>query len=199
MTSTQAGLASRAAESFTAYRAGDAQRMATLVEDVTPLLWHIARQQGLAQGLAEDAVQTAWLRLVEHADRIEDAQSVLKWLIVTTRREAWRLSKTARRDDAVEDLDAVDVPTASLQSPDATPEDALLAGEVSDVLWQHFTALPDRCRTLLRAVAFAEKPDYAAVAEALGMPVGSIGPTRGRCLAKLRVLLTADPRWEATA
>jgi hypothetical protein len=44
-------------------------------------------------------------------------------------------------------------------------------------------------------IAFAERPDYAALSEALGMPVGSIGPTRGRCLAKLRSLLTADPEW----
>ena len=56
--------------------------------------------------------------------------------------------------------------------------------------------LPERCRRLLRVIAFADRPDYAAVAEALGMPVGSIGPTRGRCLAKLRAQLAADPAWE---
>ena len=55
--------------------------------------------------------------------------------------------------------------------------------------------LPERCQTLLRVIAFAAKPDYAQIARALGMPVGSIGPTRGRCLAKLRLALAADPRW----
>jgi len=48
----------------------------------------------------------------------------------------------------------------------------------------------------IRVIAFADKPDYAHLAESLGMPVGSIGPTRGRCLAKLRDLLAGDPHWE---
>ena len=63
-------------------------------------------------------------------------------------------------------------------------------------LWQHIAQLSERCRALLRVIAFADRPDYAAVAEALGMPVGSIGPTRGRCLAKLRQQLANDPAWE---
>ena len=66
---------------------------------------------------------------------------------------------------------------------------------VSDVLWTHVQDLSERCRRLLAVIAFADRPDYAAIAEALGMPVGSIGPTRGRCLAKLRAALEADPTW----
>ena len=61
--------------------------------------------------------------------------------------------------------------------------------------WRHIESLSERCRSLLRVVAFSDRPDYASVAQALGMPVGSIGPTRGRCLAKLRLLLDADPHW----
>ncbi len=60
-------------------------------------------------------------------------------------------------------------------------------------LWPAIGQLSARCQELLRIVAFAPRPDYAAVAAALGMPVGSIGPTRGRCLAKLRALLASDP------
>ena len=62
---------------------------------------------------------------------------------------------------------------------------------------RHFNGLPERCRALLGIVAQVARPDYATVAEAMGMPVGSIGPTRGRCLAKLREMLLADPRWSA--
>ena len=82
--------------------------------------------------------------------------------------------------------------------PDGTidgPESAALASAEGRVLWRHIETLSERCRSLLRVVAFSDRPDYASVAQALGMPVGSIGPTRGRCLAKLRLLLDADPHW----
>ena len=67
--------------------------------------------------------------------------------------------------------------------------ETVIAAEEQGVLWRHVSGLSERCRYLLRVIAFAERPDYAAIADALGMPVGSIGPTRGRCLAKLRVAL----------
>ena len=67
------------------------------------------------------------------------------------------------------------------------------------MLWAHFQQLPQNCQALLRVIAFADRPDYAAVSESLGMPVGSIGPTRGRCLAKLRTALANDPAWEGGA
>ena len=69
-------------------------------------------------------------------------------------------------------------------------------GQTQRQLWRHVEKLPDRCRTLLRVIAFADRPDYPELARSLGMPIGSIGPTRGRCLAKLRASLSADARWE---
>jgi DNA-directed RNA polymerase specialized sigma24 family protein len=80
---------------------------------------------------------------------------------------------------------------------DDRPEvpDLVAAAERQRVLWRHVHRLSERCRALLRIVALVDRPDYTAVAEALGMPRGSIGPTRGRCLAKLRELLLADPAW----
>jgi RNA polymerase sigma factor (sigma-70 family) len=170
--------------------------MATLVEDVTPLLWHLARQQGLSHQGAEDVVQNTWLKLVEHAPSIADPQSVLKWLITTTKRESWAVVARRQRDEPSPYVDVRE------QEPDTTapsPEDSLLTDLESQLVWQHFTTLPERCKTLLRVIAFAEKPDYAAIAAALGMPVGSIGPTRGRCLAKLRAALETDPHWEMTS
>lgn len=199
MNTTEPGtdsLAARAATAFVAFRDGEASGMSRLVDEVTPILWHVARQQGLDQSTAEDVVQTALLRLVEHADRIVDELGILKWLITTTKREAWRQAKIGRREDAVDELDLVH----EAGSPEVTPgpEQAVLASERQTVVWRHFQALPERCRTLLRAIAFTDKPDYASVAEALGMPIGSIGPTRGRCLAKLRILLVSDPAWGET-
>jgi RNA polymerase sigma factor (sigma-70 family) len=198
MTQTGAGaegLATRAADAFRSFRDGDVSGMSTLVDEVTPLLWAVARQQGLGRQAAEDTVQNTWLKLVEHARSIADPQSVLKWLITTTKRDAWHLSARSQREQpaSVEDVGEVE-PDETTPSPETT----VISETDHRLVWDHFATLPERCRTLLRAIAFTDRPDYASVAEALGMPIGSIGPTRGRCLAKLRASLTSDPRWEMT-
>lgn len=184
-------LASRAATLFRAYRAGETERMAELVELLTPILWHTARAQRLDRESAEDVVQSTWLALVRSASSIADPQALLAWLIVTAKRESWRVAKRADRTD-VRDIadDDVVTPTRDL------PEERVLRDDGDNRLWQHVARLPERCQALLRVIAFADRPDYAAVAKALGMPVGSIGPTRGRCLAKLRLQLAGDSAWE---
>jgi RNA polymerase sigma factor (sigma-70 family) len=184
-------LASRAAVLFSAYREGDEARMAELVALLTPILWHTVRAQRLDRESAEDVLQTTWLALVRGADSISDPQAVLQWLIVSARREAWRVVKRADRVEPKE-FDAGDLVAPSTD----IPEELVLRNDGDSRLWHHLAALPERCRALLRVIAFADRPDYAAVAKSLGMPVGSIGPTRGRCLAKLRLQLANDPTWE---
>jgi RNA polymerase sigma factor (sigma-70 family) len=185
-------LASRAAALFSAYRAGDEARMADLVSLLTPILWHTVRAQRLDRESAEDVLQTTWLALVRGAGSISDPQAVLQWLLVSARREAWRVVK---RDDRVEpkEFEAGDLVTPAAE----LPEELVLRGDGDARLWHHLAELSERCRALLRVIAFADRPDYAAVAKSLGMPVGSIGPTRGRCLAKLRLQLANDPTWES--
>lgn len=183
-------LAVRAARAFTAYRDGDVGRMSEVVDLLNPLLWRTARSQGADRETASDVVQVAWLKLVEHADRLADPQALLKWMLVTVRRECWRRTTRDRREIPTE-LDE-EAPTLDL-SPEAVAE---LSGE-QQVLWRHVSALSARCRTLLQVIAFADRPDYASISEALGMPVGSIGPTRGRCLAALRKALLSDASWGA--
>ncbi|MCU1658909.1 MAG: putative polymerase subfamily sigma factor [Pseudonocardiales bacterium] len=186
-------LSSRAASLFSAYRAGDEAKMGELVTLLSPILWHTVRAQRLDRESAEDVLQTAWLALVRSADSISDPQAVLQWLIVSARREAWRVVK---REDRVEpkdfEADEFVSPTRDL------PEEMVLRNDGDSRLWQHISELPERCRALLRVIAFADRPDYAEVARSLGMPVGSIGPTRGRCLAKLRMQLANDPGWESS-
>ena len=185
-------LASRAGAAFAAYQGGDRLRLSELVDLVTPLLWHTVRAQRVGHDQAEDVVQTTWLRLVHHADAINDPRAVLAWLIITAKRESWRVVKDAGRTQPLTDGDDdADLPDTTMDGP----ESAALASMEGRVLWRHLETLPERCRSLLRVVAFSDRPDYASVAQALGMPVGSIGPTRGRCLAKLRLLLDADPQW----
>ena len=187
------GLASRAGRLFAAYRAGDQAKMADLVQVLTPILWHTVRAVRLDTATAEDVLQTVWLTLVRKADTISEPQAVLQWMIVTARREAWRVAKANARVRP-EDFDAA---AGQDQTPsEESVEDDVVAADGRSRLWAHIQRLPERCQALLRVIAFADRPDYAEIARSLGMPQGSIGPTRGRCLAKLKIALAADPAWE---
>lgn len=187
---TEGGLSAQLAVDLRAYRDGDPGAMSRLVRRATPLLWHVARGYRLDAGTAEDVVQNTLLALVRHGDNITEPHAVLRWLIVTARRESIRAVQVKDRTELVEN------PGATLVAPESDcPEPIVLADAVQTVLWRNVSELPVRCQRLLRAIAFAERPDYAALSEALGMPIGSIGPTRGRCLAKLRSLLSDDTEW----
>ena len=174
-------------------RNGERAALGEIVRELNPLLWHVARAQGLAAPEAADVVQTTWLELLRRLHDIRSPQALTAWLITTTRREAWRVRELARRR-ATEGVAALE----SVPDPDPEPDERLLSAERDRILWLHFQRLPPRCRGLLRIVAHADRPDYTAVAEALGMPRGSIGPTRGRCLAKLREMLLDDASWSAS-
>lgn len=182
------GVGTRSGQAFAAYLAGDRQRLSDLVDLVTPVLWQAARAQGATGSTCEDAIQTALLQLVDRAETIKEPAAVLGWLVVVVKREVWRLLRGARREVGADEL-----PEAP--APQLDPETQLILSERQRLLWRHIAALSPRCQELLRVIAFADKPDYAGIAASLGMPVGSIGPTRGRCLAKLRAALGSDPRW----
>lgn len=174
----------QAAEHFRAWRAGDARAMDELVRLMTPVLWHVVRAYGIDPSLAEDVVQTTWLRLVRGQDRIQDASAVSAWLTVTARREAWRVGSAHHRTDHKDDVDLEPLlPVADSAEDEATAHDD------ASRLWAAVQRLDERCRRLIRVVAFEERPDYRGLAKDLGMPIGSIGPTRSRCLGKLRTLL----------
>lgn len=190
----------RAADAFSAYRDGDRASFDELVTVLTPLLWHTVRGQGVDQVAAEDVVQTIWMRLLHSSASIRDPQTIVQWLLTAARREAWRISKRTRVEDnrraplPSQEGEQADVPTG----PEDLTDETVLREERQRRLWRHVQSLPDRCRELLRVIAFADRPDYAVIAASLGMPVGSIGPTRGRCLAKLRNELMKDPQWEGS-
>lgn len=192
-------LVGRATAAFTRYQAGDRSALDELVEAVTPLLWRTVREAGLDTGAAEDVVQTVWLSLLRKADTVRDPHSVVKWLMTSARREAWRVSSRLRSDlvrtGAVFGVDSEDA-LALPEQREALPDETVFRDDRQRRLWQHVQTLSARCRQLICVIAFADRPDYALIAESLGMPVGSIGPTRGRCLGKLRDRLAGDPHWE---
>jgi len=187
------GLAARVAALLLAHRDGDQDAMGVLVRKVTPLLWHVARGFRLDASSAEDVAQNTMLAFVRHSHEIAEPHAALRWLVVTARREAMRAAAHRDRTELVDDA------ARTVPAPEAEqPERVVLATATQRVLWRNVARLSDRCRQLLRVIAFAERPDYATLSTALGMPIGSIGPTRGRCLAKLKVLLAADPEWGAS-
>lgn len=177
----------QAAALFEQWRDGDSLAMDDLVRLMTPVLWHVVRAYGLDRGMAEDVVQTTWLTLVRQHDAIQEPRAVAGWLLTSARREAWRVGRTQRRYDP-KDTDDLDQRLPASESA----EDTSVRSQSANRLWDAVTRLNERCRRLLRVVAFEERPDYTRLATELGMPIGSIGPTRQRCLAKLRTLLAAE-------
>ncbi|HEY0903969.1 MAG TPA: sigma-70 family RNA polymerase sigma factor [Marmoricola sp.] len=174
-----------AAAAFTAWRDGDDEGLTELVGLISPVLWQVVRATGLDREQAEDVVQTTWIALVDHADSITSPQGIAAWLCTAARREAWRAGKQAGRERPVED-----VVLARELAPGESPERQVVLDDEAALLRDCLGRLPERCRELLRIVAAGPRPNYNDIARTLGMPVGSIGPTRGRCLDKLRNELT---------
>ncbi|WP_132118592.1 RNA polymerase sigma factor [Actinocrispum wychmicini] len=170
-----------------AARGGDRRARETLVEDLTPLVWHVARGHGLNRAVAEDVVQTVWLALFSHIDTLIEPKALAGWLITTTRREATRV-----RTKGAAQLPLTDEMAETLPSNHPQPEDEALRVDRDDRLWKAFAGLPERCQELLRLTVLAGRTEYRLVAEAMRMPRGSIGPTRGRCLNTLRELLDTE-------
>ena len=173
-----------AATAFGRWLFGTPGAMDELVHTMTPVLWHVVRAYGLDQDQAQDVVQTTWLTLVQRSGSIADPHAIAAWLMTTARREAWRVSKRSAASIPVSD----EVLQAVLDD-ESSAEDVVLARDSDSRLWACVKRLSERCQRLLRIVAFEQRPDYAQIAEDLAMPVGSIGPTRGRCLSKLREAL----------
>lgn len=172
----------RAGSAFEDYRHGVPGAIDTLVRLVSPLLWHTARQCGLTAAESEDVVQQTLMSLVRSKDSVSDPLAVVRWLTVSLRRLAWRERANSSKRSYEEPTDD-DLPRA----PSA--EHTAVLTDQQRRLWEMVAELSERCRKLLAVIAFAPRPDYAAIAVDLGIPVGSIGPTRGRCLAKLRARL----------
>lgn len=192
MTDTQAGSTSAASDDlwdaaaahFALWREGDPRGLDDLVAVMTPVLWHVVRAYRVSPEMAEDVIQCTWLALVRHRDSIDDHQAVGGWLTTTARRAAWRVGSRTARDVAVDPSDLEPHTPA-----ECSAESRVVEGDERSRLWRAVATLDERCQRLLRVVAFEQRPDYAALSDDLQMPVGSIGPTRGRCLAKLRTAL----------
>jgi RNA polymerase sigma factor (sigma-70 family) len=161
---------------------GDEAAWGWLVDRFGGLVWAIARAHRFNDTDAADVAQTTWLRLIEHLDRIRDPERVGAWIATTARRECLRTLRGSSRQVPVGDDELLEV-----DDPHApTPDTRLVDAERHAALWRAINTLPTRCRQLLRVLLADPPPSYEEVSAALDMPIGSIGPTRGRCLERLR-------------
>jgi RNA polymerase sigma factor (sigma-70 family) len=159
---------------------GDRDAWNALVARYSGLIWSVARAHRLGDADAADVVQATWLRLVEHLGEIRDAERVGAWLATTARRECLRVLRVGQRHVLTDGFDLPD------EAAGAALDARMLAGERDAALWRAFGRISVRCRALLRMLAADPAPSYEEVGAALDMPIGSIGPTRGRCLDQLR-------------
>jgi RNA polymerase sigma factor (sigma-70 family) len=162
--------------------AGDQQAWNVIVDRYTSLLWAVGRAHRLSSADVSDVTQTTWLRLLENLGRIREPERLPGWLATTARHECLRVLRRAGRETPGWDEPVL----TERPDPDGRPTDeALLTDERDSELWRCFRRLTERCQRLLRVLMAAEPSSYAEVSAALDIPVGSIGPTRMRCLRDL--------------
>jgi RNA polymerase sigma factor (sigma-70 family) len=170
------------ADLVSAAAAGDSGAWNQLVDRFAGMVWAVARSYRLNPADAADISQTTWLRLVQHLDRIEQPERLGAWLATTARHEALRVARQASRQLPVGDEATIDL----IAEEGVSTDEALLADERAHELWALVTRLPARCQLILRLLTADPPLSYRDLGEALDMPIGSIGPTRARCLEHLR-------------
>ena len=163
-------------------RAGDASAWEAMVERLGSRVWAVARAYRLGNADAEDVFQVTWMRLLTHLDSIREPARVGAWLASTARHESLRVLRRSGRQVPSGDDSDFDVP-----DPLTPPAEAgLIASERQSAVWTALGMLPAHCQRLLRLFMTDPWPTYEEVSQALDIPLGSIGPTKGRCLEHLR-------------
>lgn len=162
---------------------GDQAAWNELVRRFMPVVTAVARRHRLSQADTADVNQTVWLRVVEHLAELREARALPKWIAVVTRNECLRVLTAGNR---VSPLDLEDGTEPLPRIPDPDVDEPVLRAERVHVLRTAFATLSARCRDLLSLLMTDPPVSYTDISTRLGMPIGSIGPTRIRCLGNLR-------------
>jgi RNA polymerase sigma factor (sigma-70 family) len=165
---------------------GDERAWDELLDRFSPMVWAIARAHRLCDADAADVTQTTWTTLLTHLDQLKDPDRVGAWLATTARRECLRLLGQGR--SFVPYGDELPEPEA----PEPNPVEGIEVDQRDAALWRSFRRLRDSDQALLRLLIADPVPSYDEISAALGIPVGSIGPTRARALERLRRELRRD-------
>lgn len=168
-------------------RAGEADAWEKLVERLGSRVWAVARAQGLSRADADDVFQVTWMRLVTHLDALREPGRVAGWLAVTARHEAYRVLRRNGRQIPTDD----DRDFEGSLPPEQPVDTRVLADERQQAVWDAVATLPPHCQRLLRLLMADPPFTYEDITELLEIRPGSIGPTRARCLEKLRRRLWA--------
>jgi RNA polymerase sigma factor (sigma-70 family) len=153
-----------------------------LVRRYEQLVLSVPRELGLSDADCEEVFQATWLSLYRQAHSIRHTRSLIAWICTTATRHAWRIQQRARRDEPLSAERALSL--ADARSPE--PMSDLIALERRQIVQEALSELSPRCRQLIASLySGREAASYSTVAEELGMPIGSVGPTRLRCLAEL--------------
>jgi RNA polymerase sigma factor (sigma-70 family) len=164
-------------------RNGDKQAWDELVDRYAPLIWSICRRYRLRRADADDVGQGVWLRLVDQLGSLRDPAGLPGWLATTTQRECGRVLRVSRKQEVPRPWpDAAGIP----DEVTGIAESELLRAERQAALRDAFAQLPPKSRQLIALLVQDPPMSYAEISAKLGIPVGSIGPIRARCLEKLR-------------
>lgn len=175
-------------------RRGDATAWQHLVHRYARLVHAIPVRYGLAPAEVDDIGQEVFLALAQQLHQIADPESLPAWLIITARRASWRVIQKQKREQPLREADLADATTSHLFQPlggQAPSLQELLQGwQTQETLAQALATLGDRCRTLLTLIFLDQRElSYEEISSQVGIPKGSIGPTRNRCLQQLRSIL----------
>jgi RNA polymerase sigma factor (sigma-70 family) len=178
-----------------ACRRGEAAAWDVLVHRYQRLIYTVPRRSGLDEDQAAEVFQRTFARLLESLDRIEQPDRIRAWLVTTARRETWRLIRQQSAERSLSDTHAPhdEIDHAAVPDDAPLPDEELERLEEQHLVYMAVAALGERCRRLLTLLFYrSDPPPYAEIAAALAMPEGSLGPTRARCLQKMRRLLEAS-------
>ena len=164
---------------------GDRGAWERLVDQYARLIWAITRTFRLVESDAADVAQVTWLRLLENINKIENLDRVGSWLAATARNECLRNLAARKRVVLAED----DIVLEGAATPEPEVDERLLCAERTQMVREAMSCLPWRWQRMLELLMADPPASYAEISDQLGLPVGSIGPTRSRCLARLRDLL----------
>jgi RNA polymerase sigma factor (sigma-70 family) len=172
---------------------GDTRAWETLVHRYERLIYSIPRRCGLGEEDSADVFQTVCVRLLENLERLRDQEKLASWLITTANRESWRVKKLRQRSVSLSetgDEDSGVSPLENLPATDPLPHEVVARLEDEQIVREALQQITDRCRRLLTLLYHTDPvPAYSEIGAQMGMPEGSIGPTRMRCLQQLRKAL----------